>query len=79
MKEELADYSVDRLGKFDFALHSVGKLLSVSCCTFSICHVCMFLLILNHFKESTLVLLAIKTFHVCVCVPYLSHSFTRQS
>ena len=38
MKEELADYSVDRLGKFDFALHSVGKLLSVSCCTFSICH-----------------------------------------
>lgn len=35
MKEELADYSVDRLGKFDFALHSVGKLLSVSCCTFS--------------------------------------------
>jgi len=25
VKEELADYSADRLGKFDFALKSVGK------------------------------------------------------
>lgn len=34
MKEELADYSADRLGKFDFALHSVGK--SSNCVSHSI-------------------------------------------